>query len=480
MKETLSLKSNLTTLFQRMNESEHTLSVEVADICVKFLNELNSLKQVSHADIANRTLKSFEKYTELEEVKAYNDKVTEVLENFSLAAQLESINNNLKVQNSPVYKIAIETLNKLEEMSNEDIKANKHLIREHRWINSIAKVSNELDGIIAESNSLTQKGTKRNLISPAAIKEGNILFFAGNTIFSINEERDLFSIKTGTPDDVDGEFMKAATLIKEFNLQESGSYHKYFKNFKVSGNFESGKHFINDQPVKLEELKNTSLTKGSSIEDLGLLEAVVTGEKTFQNVYVMENAFQLVEGSKVTTYFHKENQGISIEYDMNENVSYTKSFTSDELVESFMKERNIDISEEFSVHFEGVKAKKFKIKDAIVENTKKLSFLKDKIDDMSMVRQTLNTPEINEAILTLQMSAKEIKEANQILEKSIQDDGFIEGELRKDLAEFDLKKGQEVMVDALSYSQSGSNDPVTVMMGGGEIIVKKKDLKVQM
>ena len=88
---------------------------------------------------------------------------------------------------------------------------------------------------------------------------------------------------------------------------------------------------------------------------------------------------------------------------VNENVSYSKSFTADVIVEEFAKERNIDLSEEFSSHYNIIKEKKFRIKDEISENKKKINFLKDKIDDMSMIRQTLNTPEINEAILSLQI-----------------------------------------------------------------------------
>ena len=479
MKATLSIKSKLSTLFQEMNESEHNLSVEVASICVKLLNELNSLKQVSHSDIAKRSLQSFEKYNEIEEVSKYVGEVSSILESFYFASIFESINNNLKLQESPIFSKAIETLNKLEEMSNEEIRENKHLIKEHKWINSIGIVSNELDGIIAEENSLVTKGVKRNLITPVILENNRLHFFANNTVFSISEDMDLSELRVEDATKFPKEFMVSANLIKNFNLTEGYEYSKTFDKFSVRGNFETGEHFISEKSVSLDNLKNTALTKGASIEDLGDLETIILGESTHKEIYVLEGAFQLLEGSKITTYIHKGGNGIAIEYDVNENVSYTNTFEVDALVEEFSNERNIDLSEEFSTYTNDMKKKKFLIKDEVNENKKKLNFLKDKVDEMSMVKKNFGeTLALNQAINFLQTSIKELKENNTLLENSIKDEGFIEVQLKKEITKHGLKKGQEVMVDALAYSKSSDSDLVDVIVGKDKFSIKRGELKV--
>ena len=126
-----------------------------------------------------------------------------------------------------------------------------------------------------------------------------------------------------------------------------------------------------------------------------------------------------------------------------------------------------------------MKKKKFLIKDEVNENKKKLNFLKDKVDEMSMVKKNFGeTLALNQAINFLQTSIKELKENNTLLENSIKDEGFIEVQLKKEITKHGLKKGQEVMVDALSYSKSSDSDLVDVIVGKDKISVKRGELKV--
>ena len=228
---------------------------------------------------------------------------------------------------------------------------------------------------------------------------------------------------------------------------------------------ESNKLFINNREVAMDSLAEGAFASGLiEYNHKPILSKFEFAAKNFNTFNTAENVVEITEEG-VTTTVIKSNEKAYI-YRNNKEAKITKleELSAVGTIDYIAETTGEDISDLFAEVIESQNSLKAKIDARLQETYEMVAFLKDQRNVLADANK--NIPEIKEADSLINSEILKLEKVVHVLESDelTKSDGYTAATISRDSE--DLRKGTEIMVDALDYTTSASDDLVTISHNG--------------
>ena len=295
-----------------------------------------------------------------------------------------------------------------------------------------------------------------------------------SNFFKLNEMKDFLTKKrkeakmSMNPEalqQVNDEMIKVEGLLKESNSMP----------MVTSFTFDAseGKAYFNSSEILDENIADHIFATGHIVYEhkslLNLFETACKNFKAYQNIDFVS---EITEGDVTYSVMRKDSNAYVYRYNKATNIASMNNMAIVEAIDYILENTGQDVSYMFEDVLEAAKNDKLMRDEKISNIYEMISFLKDKRGELA--NHNKNIDEIKEADNLINQEIKRLEKEIKVLEADDlgRNDGYVPGTLETEME--DMKKGTEVMIDAVAYAAAAKDDPITFFFDQKPYKVEKR------